>query len=329
MNTPPLRWGLLSTARINQALLGPLRASKRNHLLAVASRTQAKAEAYARQHRIPRAYSSYEALLADAEIDVIYNPLPNHLHATWTIRAVEAGKHVLCEKPLALSEQEVRAIQEAAAKHQRVVAEAFMYRSHAQTRRVREIIGGGLLGEVRIVRGAFSFRLERQEDYRLHPDQGGGSLWDVGCYPLSYTRAALGKEPVEVFGQQIQGLGGVDMTFLAQLSFPGSCHLQFYSSFALPYFVFMEFIGSEGRLYIPNPFNPGRRERLYLTKNGRTYMLPVKGTPPYQSEVEDMADAILSGKPPAVTLDDSLANVRAILALFQSAKDGKPVKLPS
>lgn len=329
MNTTPLRWGLLSTARINRALLGPLGASKRNRLLAVASRTQEKAEAYARQHQIPRAYDSYEALLADAEIDVIYNPLPNHLHAVWTIRAVEAGKHVLCEKPLALSEQEVQAIQETAAKHRRVVAEAFMYRSHAQTQQVKEIIAGGLLGEVQVVRGAFSFRLERQEDYRLHPDQGGGSLWDVGCYPLSYARAVLGKEPVEVFGQQVRGASGVDTTFLAQVSFPGSCYLQLYSSFTLPYFVFMEFIGSEGRLSIPNPFNPGQRERLYLTQNGRTRVIPIKGTPPYQSEVEDMADAILLGKPPAVTLDDSLANVRAILALFQSAKEGRPVKLPS
>lgn len=329
MNTPPLRWGMLSTARINHALLEPLRTSKRNRLVAVASRTQEKAEAYAQQHHIPRAYGSYEALLADAEIDVIYNPLPNHLHAEWTIRAVEAGKHVLCEKPLALSEQEVRAIQEAAAKHGRIVVEAFMYRSHAQTRRVREILASGLLGEVSIVRGAFSFRLERPEDYRLHPEQGGGSLWDVGCYPLSYARAALGKEPVEVFGQQIQGPTGIDTTFLAQLSFPGPCHLQFYSSFTLPYFVFMEFIGSEGRLYIPNPFNPGRRERLYLTKNGRTHTITVKGTPPYQSEVEDIADAILLGKPPAVALEDSLANVRAIRALFESAQTGTTVKLPS
>jgi len=140
MKTQALRWGLLSTARINRALLTPLRRSRRNCLVAVASRSQEKAEAYARQYHIPRACGSYEALLADAEIDVIYNPLPNHLHAEWTIRALKAGKHVLCEKPLALSEQEVTAIMVAAREHQRVVAEAFMYRSHAQTQKVREIV---------------------------------------------------------------------------------------------------------------------------------------------------------------------------------------------
>lgn len=328
MNTPPLRWGLLSTARINRALLGPLRRSKRNCLVAVASRTREKAEAYARQHHIPRAYGSYEALLADPEIDVIYNPLPNHLHAEWTIRAVEAGKHVLCEKPLALSEEEVLAIQQAAAQHQRVVAEAFMYRSHVQTQRVRTIVHSGLLGEVKVVRGAFSFLLERREDYRLYPEQGGGSLWDVGCYPLSYARAILGTEPLAVFGQQTIGPTGIDETFVAQLSFPGGRYVQFYSSFALPYFVCMEFIGSEGRLYVPNPFNPGRRERLLLTRRGKTHTIHLRGTPPYQSEVEDMAEAILYQRPPAVTLEDSLGNVRAILALFESARRGRPVELP-
>jgi xylose dehydrogenase (NAD/NADP) len=327
MKTQALRWGLLSTARINRALLTPLRRSRRNCLVAVASRSQEKAEAYARQYHIPRAWGSYEALLADAEIDVIYNPLPNHLHAEWTIRALKAGKHVLCEKPLALSEQEVTAIMVAAREHQRVVAEAFMYRSHAQTQKVREIVASGLLGEIRMVRGAFSFRLERQEDYRLHPEQGGGSLWDVGCYPLSYTRAVLGAEPQEVFGQQITGANGIDATFVAQLHFPGPCFAQFYSSFSLPYFVFMEFVGTEGRLYIPNPFNPGRREHVYLTRNGRRHTITIQGTAPYQSEVEDMAEAILLGKPPAVSLEDSLANVRAIRALFESAQTGRPVKL--
>ncbi len=133
-----LRWGLLSTAGITRALIPPLRFSKRNKLLAVASRSQEKADAFAREKKIPRAHGSYEALLNDPEIDVIYNPLPNHLHAEWTIRAVEAGKHVLCEKPLGLSLAEVDAIAEAAEKHRRIVAEAFAYRSHAQTRKVKE-----------------------------------------------------------------------------------------------------------------------------------------------------------------------------------------------
>src|SRR5512138_3862634 len=162
-----LNWGLLSTARINNALIPPLRASKRNKLAAVASRSQEKSDAYAKDKKIPRAYGSYEALLADPEIDVIYNSLPNHLHAAWTIKAVEAGKHVLCEKPLALSVAEVDAIQAAARKHRRIVAEAFMYRHHPQTLKVQEIVKSGSLGTLKLIHGSFSFVLSREGDIRL------------------------------------------------------------------------------------------------------------------------------------------------------------------
>src|SRR5215211_1279111 len=153
MTTKVLNWGLLSTARINQALITPLRASKRNKLLAVASRSQETADAYAKEKKIPRPHGSYDALLADPEIDVVYNSLPNHLHAEWTIKAVEAGKHVLCEKPLALSVDEVKAVQEAARHHGQVVAEAFMYRHDPQTLKVQELVKGGLLGDLKLIRG--------------------------------------------------------------------------------------------------------------------------------------------------------------------------------
>src|SRR6185436_7827938 len=175
MTNKALNWGLLSTARINHALIPPLRASKRNHLLAVASRTQESAEKYAREKKIPRAHGSYESLLADPEIDVIYNPLPNHLHAEWTIKAVEAGKHVLCEKPLALNVDVVDAMQAAARKHGRVVAEAFMYRHHPQTLKVQELVKSGSLGTVKLIHGSFSFVLSHEGDVRLNPEWGGGS----------------------------------------------------------------------------------------------------------------------------------------------------------
>ena len=179
--TKTLNWGLLSTARINNALIPPLQFSKPNHLLAVASRSQENADIYAKEKKISRAYGSYEALLADPEIDVIYNPLPNHLHAEWTIKAVEAGKHVLCEKPLALSVDEVDAIHAAAHKHGRVVAEAFMYRHHPQTLKVQELVQSGSIGTLKLIRGSFSFILDREEDIRLlDPAMGGGSIWDVG-----------------------------------------------------------------------------------------------------------------------------------------------------
>jgi xylose dehydrogenase (NAD/NADP) len=327
MTEKTLRWGLLSTARINKALLGPLRNSKRNRLLAVASRTQDKADAYARQHKIPRAYGSYEALLADPEIDIIYNPLPNHLHAGWTIQAMAAGKHVLCEKPLVLSVEEADAIAAAAKKYGKVVAEAFMYRTHTQTLKVEEMVKDGELGRIRLVRGSFTFLMTEPDDYRWKPELGGGSLWDVGCYPLSYARAVLGSEPKEVFGWQVTGPSGVDESFFAQLRFPGEVVAQFDCSVTVPYHVFMEIVGDAGTLIIPRPFNPGSKETLYLVRQSKTKSIMVKGPENYVSEVEDLADSVLLGKPPRVSLDDSRANTRAIVALLESARTGKPVKM--
>lgn len=327
MPAQPLRWGFLSTARINNALFGPLRTSKRNRLLAVASRSRDKADAYAHEKKIERSYGSYEALLVDPEIDVIYNPLPNHLHAEWTIKAVEAGKHVLCEKPLALTVKEVDAMAAAAREHGRIVAEAFMYRSHAQTLKVKEIVKSGKLGKVKMVHGSFTFVLNGSDDIRWKPEMGGGCMWDIGCYPLSYTRAVLDAEPLEVFGWQVTSPSRVDETFAAQMRFPGDTYAQFDCSFKIPFHVFMEIVGDEATLNILRPFSPGPKETLYLTHDGKTETIVVKGTGTYIREVEDMADAILLGKQPCVSLADSRANVAAILALFESARAGKPVLL--
>jgi predicted dehydrogenase len=322
-----LNWGLLSTARINRALIPPLQVSRRNKLLAVASRSQATADAYAREKKIPRAYGSYEALLADPEIDVIYNPLPNHLHAEWTIKAVQAGKHVLCEKPLALSVEEVDAIREAARKHGCVVAEAFMYRHHPQTLKVQEIVQSGSLGTLKLIRGSFTFVLTREGDVRLKPEWGGGSIWDVGCYPISYARTVIGGEPLEVFGWQVTGPTGIDETFVGQMRFGNGVIAQFDSSFVIPFHAFMEIVGSDGTLNIPHPFKPGIAEKIYLTRGERTETITVKGAELYSGEVEDMADAILLGRTPRVTLEDSRANVAAIAAFLESARTGKPVHL--
>src|SRR6266498_881452 len=322
-----LNWGLLSTARINNALIPPLRASKRNKLVAVASRSQEKAASYAKEKKISRAHGSYEALLADPEIDVIYNPLPNHLHAEWTIKAVEAGKHVLCEKPLALSVEEVDAIRAAARIHGRVVAEAFMYRHHPQTLKVREIIKSGSLGTLKLIHGSFSFVLTHEGDVRLKPEWGGGSIWDVGCYPISNARSALGENPLEVYGQQITGPTGIDETFIGQMKFTNDVYMQFDSSFVIPFHAFMEFVGSEGTLNIPVPFKPNENEKIYLTRDGKTETIKIKGQELYIGEVEDMADAILLGKEPRISLDDSRSNVMTITALLESARTGKAVKM--
>lgn len=327
MATNVLNWGLLSTARISRALLPPLRASKRNQLTAVASRAQQSAENYAREHQVPRAYGSYEALLADPEIDVIYNPLPNHLHAEWTIKAVEAGKHVLCEKPLALRVEEVDAIQAAARKHGRVVAEAFMYRHHPQTLKVLELVKSGSIGDLKLIHGSFSFLLSGQGDIRLNPAIGGGSIWDVGCYPISYIRSLLGKEPLEVFGWQAIGPTGIDETFVGQMRFENDVLAQFDSSFAVPLRWFMEVVGSEGTLRVPSPFKPQTDEKIYLTRNDKTETIEIKGQELYLGEVEDMADAILLGRAPRISLEDSRANVAVIVGLLESARTGKPVSL--
>lgn len=327
MSSKILNWGLLSTARINRSVIPPLRSSKRNHLLAVASRSKESAEAYARKWNIPRAHASYEALLADPEIDVIYNSLPNHLHAEWTIKAVEAGKHVLCEKPISLNVADVDAIAAAAQKHGRTVAEAFMYRHHAVTLKALELAQNGTLGDMKLMRGSFTYEMKYEGNIRANPDIGGGSIWDVGCYPISYMRTIFGAEPVEVFGWQLIGPTGIDDTFVGQLRFGGDVFGQFDSSFVMPFHVYMEFVGSKGTLIVPNPYKPTLSEKIFLVREGKTETIKVKGQELYLGEVEDMADAILLGKTSRVTLEDSRANVAVIRALLESARVNKPVKV--
>lgn len=328
MNDQPLRWGLLSTAKINEALFAPLQASKRNKLAAIASRNQTTADAYAHKNNIRKAYGSYEALLADPEIDVIYNSLPNHMHAEWTIKAIEAGKHVLVEKPIALTVAEVDAMQAAAKKYRCIVAEAFMYRHHPQTIKVIDLVRNKKLGEIKFVRGSFSTLFNREGNYRFNPAQGGGALWDVGCYPLSFIRAVLRAEPLEVFGWQVTGSTGIDETFVAQMRFPGNIYTQFDCSFVAPFRTGMEILGTEGRVTVPKPFHPGEQEHLLLSRpDGVTDTITIAGQALYSGEVEDMADAVRLGKAPRVSLDESRGNVAAIQALFESAGTGRPVML--
>jgi D-xylose 1-dehydrogenase (NADP+, D-xylono-1,5-lactone-forming) len=322
-----LKWGILSTARIKRAVIPPIKSSPRHELVAIASRSLPQAEAAAREWGIPKSYGSYEALLADPHIDIIYNPLPNSLHAEWTIKACQAGKHVLCEKPLALTLAEVDAISAAAGQAGVLVAEAFMYRHHPQTRMVREMVQAGEIGQLRLVRGAFSFNISNPNDVRLSADLGGGSIWDVGCYPISFARYVIGQEPLEVFGWQQPGAGGVDETFAGQMRFAGDVFVQFDSSFRAPQRSFMEFIGSKGVLHVPVPFKPDKRESLLLEVGENIKKIPVKGQELYLGEVEDMAAVILEGKAPAISLADSRNNIAVILALLASARENRPVSL--
>lgn len=315
-----LNWGLLSTARINRALIPALRNSSRNRLGAVASRNQAAADAYAREWKIERALGSYEALLADPEIDVIYISLPNHLHAEWSIKALRAGKHVLCEKPLALTVDEVDAMKAAAQESRTVLAEAFMYRHHPQTLRVKEILDSGELGQLQLIKGAFTFTLNREGNFRLSAETGGGSIWDVGCYPISYARMAAGSEPDAYSGWQTIGPGGADLLFVGQMRFPNGIYAQFESSFISPFRAFMEFVGTDGVLEVPTPYKPGLHEKMRLRRGDHDQTIEVRGTELYSGEVEDMADAVLLGKPPRISLADSRGTVAAILGLLAAAR---------
>lgn len=327
MSKDSLKWGLLSTARINRAVIPAIRSARRSRLAAVASRERERAEDYAREWKIDRAHGSYEALLADPEIDVIYNSLPNQLHAEWSIKALRAGKHVLCEKPLAVSVAEVDAMSEAAAETGRVLAEAFMYRHHPQTLKVQELVAKGSLGELRVIHGAFSFVLRRPGDVRLIKELGGGSVWDVGCYPISYMRMVAGAEPVEVFGWQVAEAEGVDETFAGQLRFANGLLGQFDCGFRSAGRAYMEIVGSEGVLQLSEPFKPGARASILLRRGDLTETVVIEGGELYGWEVKDMEEAILDGKPPRISLRDSRGNVAAIAALLESASSGRAIRL--
>ena len=319
-----LRWGLLGTARINRALIPALRASERNELVAVASRDPGQGAAYAGEWGIPRVLG-YEQMLADPAVDVVYVPLPNSLHAEWTIRAARAGKHVLCEKPLAITVEEVDAVAAAAREAGVVVAEAFMYRHHPQTRRVKELVDSGAIGDVKLVRGAFTFDLTREGDVRMKPLLGGGSLWDVGCYPVSYARYLIGAEPVEAFGWQAVGASGIDEGFYGQLRFGPDVYSQFDSGFRAAFRTRLEVVGRGGTIVVHRPFKPTARETILLTRGEDTEEVGVTGpTELYLGEVEDLADAVLHGRAPAISLAESRGNVAALVALYQSARAGMP-----
>jgi D-xylose 1-dehydrogenase (NADP+, D-xylono-1,5-lactone-forming) len=323
-----LRWGLLSTARINRSLIPAIRASARSALTTVASRTPDRARAYAAEWRIPRALGSYDALVQDPDVDVLYISLPNHLHVEWTVKALEAGKHVLCEKPLALSVEDVDRIAAACRRTGKAAAEAFMYRHHPLTTAVRAFVAGGRLGAIKIYRGAFTFPLTRDGDVRLDPSMGGGSLWDVGCYPLSYANLIAGAAPVDVFGWRRTSDRGIDMEFFAMMRYADGSVAQFDSGFAGPFRAEMEVVGTGGTLRMHRPFKTDERSRLQFTAaTDEVENIVFSADAAYAGEVADLESAALDGTQPCVSLDESRRTVRTILALYESARSGRTVLL--
>jgi D-xylose 1-dehydrogenase (NADP+, D-xylono-1,5-lactone-forming) len=324
-----LRWGLLSTARINRAVIPPIRASERGELVAVASRDAAKAEAYAKEWNLPKSFGSYEAMLESDDVDVIYNSLPNGLHAEWTIKALEAGKHVLLEKPFTVTVAEADQVIEAAKRTDKVVAEAFMYRHHPQTFKVKELIADGAVGKAKLVKATFTFSIDTETDPRLDPNMGGGALWDVGCYPVSFAQFVFGEPASEVYGYQLTDPSGTDGTFIGQMRYKNGGLAQIECGFRTPYRTEAEVVGDKGTIRLTRPFRPDVGDGALITVyNGeKTETVPVEDPMLYAGEVEDMHDAILNGTPSRVTLAESRGHIATIIALYESAASGKPVQI--
>ena len=333
--TDKLRWGVLSTAQINDALLEPIRRAARSELVAVASRSQEKADAYAQEKGIPTAHGSYEALLADPNVDVIYNSLPNTLHCEWTVKAAQADKHVLCEKPIAPTLAELDQIEAAAQANQVTVFEAFMYLHHPQIRKVKEIIQSGQLGELKLISSwyAYFFPPEDTANIRLNPDLAGGALWDVGVYPnsLAIVLTEAGP-PLEVWASQTLGDSGVDVAMTAQMKFKSGVEAQITCSFLSPFPEGAQITGSEGMLQLNESWKPGLNwqkdtELILSHRGGYKETIVIPAIDPYFCEVEAMEACVLDGAEPVVPLSLSRDFLRSILALYESARTGQPVCL--
>jgi xylose dehydrogenase (NAD/NADP) len=243
-----VRWGLLSTAHINRRLIPVIRNSPRGELTAIASRRIDQARRYAQHWEIPKIFGSYQDMLSSGSVDAVYISLPNHLHAEWSVRALEAGVHVLCEKPFALTLEDVDRVIQASQKFNRHIAEAFMYRHHPQTKITGEWVHSGKLGEITMVRGVFTFALQDRDNVRLVPEFGGGSLWDVGVYPMSFSQFIFGCLPIRVSAIQYLGPSGVDESFAGQMEYPGGGIAQISCSLRSPFNAHFEILGTTGRL---------------------------------------------------------------------------------
>jgi len=320
----PVRWGILSTAGINGALIPALRESAYAELVAVASRDQERAREYAKEHGIERAFGSYEALLADDEIDAVYLPLPNSLHVEWSIKALDAGKHVLCEKPLDLSPAEVERAFDAAERNARLLMEAFMWRHHVDTIAMQELVAGGEIGEVRHVRAAFSFTLPAGDNIRRRPELQGGALMDVVCYPISAVRLFAG-EPEAVRARQVVGPTGVDLRIAAMLDFAGDVTAFVDGAFDLPGRSVVEVVGSERVLVATWPFAPRVQPTIELRAGGEVEARPVSSDNRYRRQVDNFSQSIRGEATPLLGRDDAVGQARVLTAIAESARAGGTV----
>jgi D-xylose 1-dehydrogenase (NADP+, D-xylono-1,5-lactone-forming) len=322
-----VNWGILSTAKINDKWLAGARQAAGATVVAVASRDGARAERYAHEHGIPRAHGDYQALLDDPEVDAVYIPLPNSLHVPWSIKALEAGKHVLCEKPLTRRPPEAEAAFDAAERAGRVLMEAFMWRYHPQTEALVRLAGE--IAPLRLVRAAFAFTITAGDtgNVRLQADLDGGSLMDVGCYCVSGLRLLCG-EPERVSGEAVAGGKGVDVRFAGALRFADDVLGTFDCGLDVPDRGAIEVVGAGGTLVAEDPWH-GLAPRLTLTRPGEEpEEVPVAAANPYRLELEDVSAAIRDGGDPRLGRSDALGQARTIAALYEAVDSGEAVSLP-
>jgi D-xylose 1-dehydrogenase (NADP+, D-xylono-1,5-lactone-forming) len=318
-------WGILSTADINRLVVPPAQESAKLDLIAVASRDAGRAEEYARGWGIERAYGSYEALLEDPEVETVYISLPNSLHCEWSVRALQAGKHVLCEKPLGRRAAEVESAFDEAERAGRLLMEAFMYRHNPQTLKLKELVDAGAIGRIRLVRAAFSFTVRDPRNVRLLPEIDGGSLMDVGCYCVSGSRLLAG-EPYRVYAERVLGPTGVDVVFAGMLLFGDGVIGQVDCGLVLPERDELEAIGEEGSLFLDDPWHC-RTPVIELRRDGSVERIETARADSYRLELENLSEAIRGNAEPLLGREDAVGNARAIEALYASAEQRIPVDL--
>lgn len=310
-----IRWGILSTANIGRRVIPAIHAAFNSKVSAVASRSLESAQAFADEQNIPQAYGTYEELINDPNIDAIYIPLPNRLHAEWSIKCAEAGKPTLCEKPFASDAPEAQTIVDAFEKHRVLLAEAFMYRFHPQHAKVKEILADGGIGKLQVINSSFSFAIRSEENIRLSKELAGGSLMDVGCYCVNLMRFMTGEEPESVTASAIIGdTTGVDETLAGTLHFPSGVIGHFDSS--LRAYGNNQYIlkGTHGTIIVPVSFVPDKEADTVIQHwQGSEYNeYTIPAIDQYQLMVEDFADALLNNRPPRFLPGDAVKNMEVI-----------------
>ncbi len=334
-NQPKLRWGILGAARVNERLLPAIVEAANAELVAIASRRPgAAAETlakYAPQQQNVRCYDNLEALLDDADIEAVYCPLANHEHAEWTLRAIAQGKHVLCEKPLALTVADIDAIKAAAERHKVTVMEGFMYRFHPQHARVQELLQSGLIGEIRSVRSSYSFMMRPARMYRLTENiaRGGGAMWDIGCYAIHSARQFFDTQPLQVSAMAHYVESGADITSSGILDFGAGKFVHFDFSFERARRCEYEIIGTKGGIKCHTVWQlPGDVPVIsWWNEAGQACEERLPDSNHFNLEIENFSDCVLNGKRPLLSLDDAKSNCQIILAALQAAADGRTVKL--